>query len=155
VNWERITADAVRRVEVCAVREQLMNAMTSSEQIAGGDPTTNEFEGEIREFVRKDVAPWRKRPDRVDASADTQAADNVSMLVQRVAGASMSEIDNVIEELRTMREYLRSEGERVQREIAGYATVSQTAAASMKVIAESMSQWRSASGAPTPPPYRG
>ena len=131
-----------------------MSAMTSSEQIAGGNPTPNEFEGEIREFVRKDVAPWRKRPDRADASADPQA-DNVSMLVQRVAGASMSEIDNVIEELRTMREYLRSEGERVQREIAGYATVSQTAAASMKVIAESMSQWRNASGAPTPPPYRG
>jgi hypothetical protein len=130
-----------------------MSAMTSSEQI-GDNPTTNEFEGEIREFVRKDVAPWRKRPERMDASADTQA-DNVSMLVQRVAGASMSEIDNVIEELRSMREYLRSEGERVQREIAGYATVSQTAAASMKVIAESMSQWRNASGAPTPPPFRG
>ena len=131
-----------------------MSAMTSSEQIASDHPATNEFEGEIREFVRKDVAPWRKRPDRVDASAETQA-DNVSMLVQRVAGASISEIDIVIEELRSMREYLRSEGERVQREIAGYATVSQTAAASMKVIAESMSQWRSASGSPPPPPFRG
>ncbi len=131
-----------------------MSAMTSSEQMAGANPTTNEFEGEIREFVRKDVAPWRKRPDRADASADTQA-DNVSMLVSRVAGASIGEIDNVIEELRSMREFLRSEGERVQREIAGYATVSQTAAASMKVIAESMAQWRSASGSPTPPPIRG
>jgi hypothetical protein len=133
-----------------------MSAMTSSEHIAGGNPTTNEFEGEIREFVRKDVAPWRKRPERQDASTETQA-DNVSMLVQRVAGASMSEIDNVIEELRSMREYLRSEGERVQREIAGYATVSQTAAASMKVIAESMAEWRSTSGSPTPPPppFRG
>ena len=121
-----------------------MSAMTSSEHIAGENPTTNEFEGEIREFVRKDVAPWRKRPERTDL-AETQA-ENVSMLVQRVAGASMSEIDNVIEELRGMREFLRSEGERVQREIAGYATVSQTAAASMKVIAESMAQWRSGSG---------
>jgi hypothetical protein len=46
-----------------------------------------------------------------------------------------------------MREFLRNEGERVQREIAGYATVSQTAAASMKVISESMAQWRSSSGA--------
>ena len=128
-----------------------MSAMTSSEQIAGENPTTNEFEGEIREFVRKDVAPWRKRPERTDL-AETQA-ENVSRLVQRVAGASMSEIDNVIEELRGMREFLRSEGERVQREIAGYATVSQTAAASMKVIAESMAQWRSASG-PTGP-FRG
>ena len=132
-----------------------MSAMTSSEQIAGGNPTTNEFEGEIREFVRKDVAPWRKRPERSERTEPSTEAESVSMLVQRVAGASMSEIDNVIEELRTMREYLRSEGELVQREIAGYATVSQTAAASMKVIAESMAQWRNASGAQTPPPFRG
>ena len=129
-----------------------MIATTSSGQVAEEHTSSGEFEGEIREFVRKDVAPWRKRPD---APAETQA-ENVSMLVQRVAGASISEIDNVVEELRGMREFLRSEGERVQREIAGYATVSQTAAASMKVIAESMSQWRSASGStpPPPPPFR-
>lgn len=131
-----------------------MSAMTSSGQVAEEQTSSGEFEGEIREFVRKDVAPWRKRPERAEAPADAQA-ENVSMLVQRVAGASMSEIDNVIEELRGMREFLRSEGERVQREIAGYATVSQTAAASMKVIAESMAQWRGASGATTPPPFRG
>ena len=130
-----------------------MSAMTSSEQIAGEHPATNEFEGEIREFVRKDVAPWRKRPERAEAPTETQGGENVSMLVQRVAGASIGEIDNVIEELRSMREFLRNEGERVQREIAGYATVSQTAAASMKVIAESMAQWRSGSG--TTPPFRG
>ena len=131
-----------------------MSATMSSGHVAEEPTSSGEFEGEIREFVRKDVAPWRKRGERADVPADPQA-DNVSMLVQRVAGASMGEIDNVIEELRTMREFLRAEGERVQREIAGYATVSQTAAASMKVIAESMAQWRNASGAPTTPPYRG
>ena len=126
-----------------------MSATTSSGQVAEEQVSSGEFEGEIREFVRKDVAPWRKRPERPEVPADTQG-ENVSMLVQRVAGASMSEIDNVIEELRSMREFLRSEGERVQREIAGYATVSQTAAASMKVISESMAQWRSSSGASGP-----
>ena len=119
-----------------------MSATTPSGQIAEENPASGEFEGEIREFVRKDVAPWRKRPE---PPIDSQG-DNVSMLVQRVAGASLNEIDNVIEELRSMREFLRNEGERVQREIAGYATVSQTAAASMKIISESMAQWRSASG---------
>jgi hypothetical protein len=131
-----------------------MSVPTSSGQVAEEQTSSGEFEGEIREFVRKDVAPWRKRPERTEVSTETQT-ENVSMLVQRVAGASMSEIDNVVEELRGMREFLRSEGERVQREIAGYATVSQTAAASMKVIAESMAQWRSASGATLPPPFRG
>lgn len=121
-----------------------MSATTSTGQTT--DQAGGEFEGEIREFVRKDVAPWRKR-------AETPAeapAESVSMLVQRVAGASLGEIDHVIEELRNMREFLRNEGDRVQREIAGYATVSQAAAASMKVIAESMAQWRGSAGAPTP-----
>ncbi len=119
-----------------------MSAVTTSGQVA--DHAGGEFEGEIREFVRKDVAPWRSKRAEVETPAE-----NVSMLVQRVAGASLSEIDHVIDELRNMREFLRSEGDRVQREIAGYATVSQAAAASMKVIAESMSQWRGSAGAPS------
>jgi hypothetical protein len=122
-----------------------MSATTPSGQPADHATDSEEFEGEIREFVRKDIAPWRKRPE---APAEAPA-DNISMLVQRVAGASMNEIDTVIEQLRTMRDFLRNEGERVQREIAGYATVSQSAAASMKIISESMAQWRSAAGAPT------
>jgi hypothetical protein len=64
----------------------------------------------------------------------------------------LNEIDNVIGELRSVRDFLRNEGDRVQREIAGYATVSQTAMASMKVISESMAQWRNSVGAPLSPP---
>jgi hypothetical protein len=96
-----------------------------------------EFEGQIREFVRRDVAPWRRRPTDVESPSE-----NMGNLVQRVAGASMSEIDNVILELQNVREILRKEGERVQREISGYANLSQAAMASMKIIAESMVQWR-------------
>src|ERR1041385_2202550 len=68
----------------CSEGEESMSATTSTEQIAEQNSTSNEFEGEIREFVRKDVAPWRKRPDRAEAPTETQA-ENVSMLVQRVA----------------------------------------------------------------------
>jgi hypothetical protein len=124
-----------------------MNASTPSGQLADDTPTS-EFEGEIREFVRKDVAPWRKRLEPIE-----QPAENVGTLIQRVAGASLVEIDGVIEELRNMRDFLHNEGDRVQREIAGYVQVSQTAAASMKIIAESMAQWRAAAGAPST--YRG
>jgi len=120
-----------------------MSATTSADQV--NDQASGEFEGEIREFVRKDVAPWRKRAAEMPAETPTE---NVSSLVQRVAGASLGEIDRVIEELRNMREFLRAEGDRVQREIAGYATVSHAAAASMKVISESMEQWRNSANAP-------
>src|SRR3954463_14455194 len=127
-----------------------MTATTHVGQTADQAPTNGEFEGEIREFIRRDVAPWRRRSDAETPS--DPPGESVNMLVQRVAGASLSEIDNVIGELRSVRDFLRSEGDRVQREISGYATVSQTAMASMRVISESMAQWRSSVGAPLSPP---
>jgi hypothetical protein len=38
---------------------------------------------------------------------------------------------------------LRSEAERVQREVAGYASTSQAATTSMKTIADSLAHWKS------------
>jgi hypothetical protein len=126
-----------------------MGPTTPSEQITENAPANGEFEGEIREFIRKDVTR-RKRPEAV---AEPPASDNVSALVQRVAGASLSEIDGVIEDLRSMREFLRNEGERVQREIASYATATQTAATSIRTIADSVAEWRRTVA--MPPPFRG
>jgi hypothetical protein len=99
-----------------------------------------EVEGEIREFVRRDVATLRR------ASADPGndlITNNVNSLVQRVSATSTQELDRLIAELQGLRNYLQSEGERVQREIAGYAQLSQSALASAKVIGEGMSQWKS------------
>ena len=96
-----------------------------------------EFEGELQDVVRKNVSFWRKRPDGSHDGAET-----INAVIERVAGASLSEIDRAIAELEEMRETLRSEGTRVQQEIAGYANLSQTAMASVKVIAESLAHWR-------------
>src|SRR6478735_3352468 len=75
-----------------------------------------QVEGEIRAFVRRDVSSFRRpRPESGDAGVD-----NITSVIERVSGASVSEIDRVIAELSRVREMLRSEGERVQREIAGY-----------------------------------
>ena len=101
----------------------------------------NAFEGEIREFVRRDVAPRRPRED---APAEAPISDNLNGLIRRVSGASMEEIDRVITELQTVREMLRREGERVSREVAGYASLSHAAMTAMKVIGESVQQWKSA-----------
>ncbi len=125
-----------------------MNPTMPSEQIPDAVPGNGEFEGEIREFIRKDVAR-RKRPEAVPEAPP----ENVNALVQRVATTSLNEIDGVIEDLRSMREFLRNEGERVQREIAAYATASQTAAASIRTIADSVAEWRRATA--MPPPFRG
>jgi hypothetical protein len=72
----------------------------------------------------------------------------LNSLIRRVSGASMEEIDRVILELQGMRDMLRNEGERVSREIAGYASLSHAAMTAMKVIADSLKQWKEGPNAP-------
>ena len=101
------------------------------------------FEGEIREFVRRDVATLRRQRNETDAPSDS-AAENLNALIRRIAGASMEEIDRVILELQGVRDLLRSEGERVSRELAGYASLSHASMTAMKVIGDSLKQWKDA-----------
>jgi hypothetical protein len=120
-----------------------MAVMKSSETAEAGRP--NEVEGEIREFVRRDVATLRRQPE----SDGEMVANNISTLLQRVAGTSVKEIDKLILELQTLREMLQNEGARVQREIVEFATLSQAAMQSTRIIAESLTQWKKVPDAPS------
>jgi hypothetical protein len=105
----------------------------------------SEVEGEIREFVRRDVATLRRHPEN-----DSEiVASNINTLLQRVAGTSIQEIDKLIAELQTLRDRLNTEAARVQREIVEYATLSQAAMQSTKIIAESISSWKKVPDAPS------
>ena len=101
----------------------------------------NAFEGEIREFVRRDISAGR-RPRGDTETAGDPVADNLNSLIRRVSGASMEEIDRVILELQSVRDMLRKEGDRVSREVAGYASLSHAAMTAMTVIADSLTQWK-------------
>lgn len=103
-----------------------------------GVEKVNQVEAEIRDFVRRDLQTVRR------AAADTTevVASNINTLVERVAGTTIREIDTLLRELETLRDLLHSEGERVQREVAGYAQLSQSAMNSTRVIADSMQNWR-------------
>jgi hypothetical protein len=130
---------------------ELTMSVTKAERLSDVDQAAavvTEVEGEIREFVRRDVSSLR-RP-RLENGETT--ADNIGSLIQRVSGASIDEIERVISELTQVRDMLRSEGERVQREIGGYASLSQAAMTSMKIIADSLTQWKpNAPQQPLPP----
>jgi hypothetical protein len=108
----------------------------------------SEVEAGIRDFVRNDVA-YLRRP--APGSADTATAlepsteatvTNVNSLIQRVAGTSLGEIENLISELESLRDLLHAEGQRVQREISGYAQLSQAAMKSTRMIADNVAQWK-------------
>jgi len=110
-------------------------------------PVEPEVEGEIREFVRREVAT---NPGRQPENESEQVANNLNSVLQRVSSTSVQEIDKLITELQMLRDKLQSEAARVQREIVEYATLSQGALQSTKIIAESLIQWRKASHASPP-----
>jgi hypothetical protein len=114
-------------------------------ETTGLEQVEAEVEGEIRQFVRRDVTGLRRHPEN-DGKV---VADNISLLLQRVSASSVQEIDRLISELKILRERLHDEGERVQREIVEYASLSQAAMQSTKVIAESLSNWKSVPDGPS------
>jgi hypothetical protein len=132
-----------------------MNAR--SEKIESPEEDSNlaavsEVEAGIRDFVRNDVAYLRRPAPGIVGSTDTVALEpstettvnNVNSLIQRVAGTSLTEIENLISELESLRDLLHAEGQRVQREISGYAQLSQAAMKSTRMIADNVSQWKRA-----------
>jgi hypothetical protein len=125
-----------------------MNAMNPVKTGKADDPlaTVSQVEGEIREFSRRDSLAPRKSKFEFDDIGGGNA--NVGFLIEQVAGSSIKEIDSLIAELQIVRDFLQSEGERVQREIAGYAQVSQAAMSSVKAITDTMGQWKHALSAP-------
>jgi hypothetical protein len=135
--------------------KQPMN-VTRSEKIESTEDDSNlaavsEVEAGIRDFVRNDVAYLRRPGPGTPGSTEnvlepnTEATvNNVNSLIQRVAGTSLAEIENLISELESLRDLLHAEGQRVQREISGYAQLSQAAMKSTRMIADNVTQWKRA-----------
>jgi hypothetical protein len=130
-----------------------MNAINRAEQIEETDEmddnAASQVEEGIREFVRNDVAYLRRPPvpNSETAPGDPVAeatVNNVNSLIQRVAGTSLAEIEKLISELESLRDLLHAEGQRVQREISGYAQLSHAAMKSTRMIADNVNQWKRA-----------
>jgi hypothetical protein len=132
-----------------------MNAHNRAEQIEenvdmdeNGAAVSDVEEG-IRDFVRNDIAYLRRPPipspetAPIDSNAEA-TANNVNSLIQRVAGTSLAEIEKLIAELESLRDLLHAEGQRVQREISGYAQLSHAAMKSTRMIADNVTQWKRA-----------
>jgi hypothetical protein len=130
-----------------------MNAINRSEELESPEADTelaavSEVEAGIRDFVRNDIA-YLRRPavvantEPLDTNHET-AVNSVNSLIQRVAGTSLAEIEKLIGELEGLRDLLHAEGQRVQREISGYAQLSQAAMKSTRMIADNVSQWKRA-----------
>jgi hypothetical protein len=130
-----------------------MNAINRAEEIDDtvdvDSAAVSQVEDGIRDFVRNDIAYLRRPPlpSSEAAPADPAAeatVNSVNSLIQRVAGTSLAEIEKLISELESLRDLLHAEGQRVQREISGYAQLSQAAMKSTRMIADNVNQWKRA-----------
>ena len=108
-------------------------AFRKTRDIAEHDqPVETYVEGEIREFVRRDVVTESGcRPD----NESQLVANNINSLLQQATAASVQEIDKLITELQAVRDMLHSEAARVQREIVQHSTLTQATSRLRSVIA--------------------
>jgi hypothetical protein len=100
-----------------------------------------DVEGEIREFVRRDVVT---NPGPQPESESHLVASNINAVLQGATVTSVQEIEKFIAELQALRDMLHSEAARVQREIVQYSNLTQAALQSTKTITESLEQRRTA-----------
>jgi hypothetical protein len=92
------------------------------------------IESETRDLVHAGA------PSRPESETDVEIAP----LVQKVGATSIAEIERTIGQLQEARDFLQSEGERVQRETEQYTSLTQMASASVKIISDTVARWREA-----------
>jgi hypothetical protein len=96
------------------------------------DRFAGDAEGNIRE-LRDSTAPQQSENNHGEMSAN-----DLAMLLGRVSGTSTREIDNLIGELQTLRKKLQTDSNRLQRDIADYASLSQSVMQLTKIVSDSV-----------------
>ena len=116
-----------------------MNASKLETSARQADAINTSIEGNYHSSERGEGAAALKSRDEAGAE---RASETIAALVQKVGSSSIAEIEKLIGDLQATRSYLQSEGERIQQEMTRYAHLSDTASASVKIITESLGQWR-------------
>ena len=115
-----------------------MNAMESEETTQAVAAIMDATEA-IRDLVP--VAALSMPLDQAEAGA---GGDRLAALIQKIGATPLVELEKLIGELQAAKTYLQSEGEQIEREAVGYVELGQTALESVKIIAETVGEWRKA-----------
>jgi hypothetical protein len=76
-----------------------------------------------------------------EVSTQTETDTEIAPLIQQVAATSIAEIDQLMAELQEAKNYLQSEGERIEQETVRYTNLTQMASATVRIISDAVSQW--------------
>ncbi len=75
---------------------------------------------------------------QTESSDGQMPGQHLGTLLRQVSNTSIGEIDSLISELQTLRRKLRTDGERIQRDIRDYAELSQQVMQLTTIISESV-----------------
>ena len=82
--------------------------------------------------------------DLAHAEVSTQTetdATEIAPLIQQIGDTSIAEIDRLIAELQEAKNYLQSEGERIERAMVRYTNLTKMASFTAEMISDAVSQW--------------
>lgn len=119
-----------------------MSILKSRELTRSGNKA--EIEGNIRELVRQQSSAIRQSDP-----AGEQATSELSNLLRQVSLQSTREVDRLIDDLKTLREKLEEQGNRVQRDIVEYASLSQSVVQLTRIVSEGMTHVKRVPDAPS------
>jgi gas vesicle protein len=113
-------------------KERLMNAPTSAAAARKPLAVKSELEAGISNLLEQE---GQKPPVQIEDDGE-----RIRSLVARLTSNSVDELEGLGSDLtsavRQLQEFLKSEGERVQREIVNYAHLTETTLAAIKTIIE-------------------
>jgi len=111
--------------------------MVSKSLVSGNDKSSEpEIEGNIRTLVW-DSASARKAAEAEDVQ---MSPGDLTVSLREVSRVSIEEVDRLISELQTLRRTLKTNGERIERDIAEYATLSSQASQITKIVIDGVKQ---------------
>ena len=117
------------------------NRRPAEKESAPDQSAPDQIEGQIRRLVRRDISLVQQQGSEVGAN-ENSVNSKLNALLRHLAGDTIEEIDRVIRDLENVRDMLRNEGERVEREIAGFSSLNQATAVAIKVISDSVKKWK-------------
>jgi hypothetical protein len=108
-------------------------AVVSKSLVAIRDkPSEPELEGNIRTTV------WASAS--VENEDDQMSTGDLAASLRELSRVSIDEVDRLIIELQTLRQTLQTTGERIERDIADYATLSAQATQLTKIVFDGVKQ---------------
>jgi hypothetical protein len=96
---------------------------------------------QVTQRVTREHLPGMIKPERQTDSSDAEmSGGHLGTLLRQVSKTSIGEIESLIVELKTLHKKLQTDGDRIQRDIADHAELSQQVMQLTKIISDSVKE---------------